>query len=72
MFRRYLKNSLYFTMTGAIAVCIMKDEKIMDYSANIIEKFSSRYVQKYDDPYLIDDEMTDLNSFVIPILNFSK
>lgn len=70
MLKRYLKNSLYFTVTGAIAVCIMKDEKILNYSANIIEKFSSRYVQKFDDPYLIDDEITDLNSLVIRILKF--
>lgn len=64
MIRRILKNSLYITLTGALAVGIVKDDKIMDFSANLLEKFSSRYVQHVEDNQSIENEKTYINSLV--------
>lgn len=65
MLRKYIKNSFYCVLTGGIALGIMKDEKIMDYSANLLEKFSSRYVQNFDHNYSIEEEKNYLNLLVI-------
>ncbi len=64
MIKRYLKNSFYFVLSGGIALGIIKDEKIIDYSAKIIEKSSSRYVQNLDYRHSIEEEKTYLNLLV--------
>ena len=64
MIRRYVKNTFYFALTGGIALSLMKDNKIIDRSTNLIEKFSSRYVQNFDDSHPTEDEKTYLKSLV--------
>jgi len=64
MIRKYVKNSLYLFLTGGIALSIIKDEKIMDYSANFVEKYSSRYVSNHKNEYSIEGEKSNLKSLV--------
>lgn len=65
MIRKYLKNSFYLFMSGGIAFAILKDEKIIDYSANLIEQYSSKFIYNPNSSQTIDEEKSYLKLFVI-------
>jgi len=68
MIRKYLKNSFYLFLSGGIAFTILKDEKIIDYSANLIEQYSSKFIHNPNNSQTLDEEKSYLKLFV----NFTK
>ena len=65
MIRKYLKNIFYFSISGGVALAILKDEKIMNYSAELIENFSSKYIKNPQNFRTIEEEESHLKLLVI-------
>lgn len=65
---RNFKNCLNLVLTGGIGFSIYKHDKIIDFTANYLENYSSRYVCPVQNERLKDDkELNKLLSIVILI-----
>ncbi len=64
MIKNYLRNSFYLTVFGGVSLAILKNEKIMDYSADVIENYTSTYVENRKNSQTIDEEKSYIKLLV--------
>lgn len=64
MFKKYLKPFITTSFITIGAFTMIKDEKLMDYFSEFIEKYSEKYIEKSLEAKSIDQEKIYLNNLV--------
>jgi len=71
MIKKYLRKTFYLTLCGGAAITILKDEKIIDYCSNVLEKYTSKFIENPNNYLTIDEEKSYIKLLVTIIFKKS-